>query len=91
MSSQYVDNALLVLRQRLDTEHPAYDTSPEVRAALTSIRNYLHTWVLPVIEVAAGRNTDMREYVNRDAAHVRMVMREHIPHPELALKDKNKR
>jgi len=88
---QYVDNALLVLRARLDTEHPAFDTSPEVHAALASIRDYMCTWVLPVISVAAGHDAEMREHVNRDAFEVRKVLRDHVPHPELALKDENKR
>ena len=89
--SQYHLNALLVLRKRLDVEHLTFDAVPEVRAALMSIRNYIHVWVLPVISVAEGHDPQLREWVNKDAAKIRKAIRDHIPHPELALCDTNRR
>ncbi len=84
MSTQYVTNALLVLRTKIDPKHPAFQGSGEVRAALTSIRGYIDASVLPIVTVAEGRFPEMRAHINRDALHVRKVMREAMLSPKEA-------
>ena|GEM_PF-3860254 len=85
MSTQYVTNALSVLRTKIDPEHPAFEGSDEVRAALMSIRGYIEAWAPPIITVAEGRFPEMRPHINRDAAHVRKAMREGLFPPKQAL------
>jgi hypothetical protein len=83
VSTQYVTNPLIVLRSRLDVEHASFDASAEVRAALTSIKPYIEMWVLPVINVAEGRNIEMRERIIRDALQIRKELRDKLfPEPE---------
>lgn len=69
-SVQYRDNAILVAIAMLDTTHPGFDASEEVRQALNSLplAGYLHAYVLSALHTAAG---DLDYKWNRSACNER--------------------
>jgi len=68
---QYLQDALLVLQAKLDPDHPGFTADKSVREALRSIRPYLQTWVLPLVEVAQGEHRWQREGIAVQADRVR--------------------
>jgi hypothetical protein len=73
---QYQRDAITTLRARLDTRDPGHgDASEEVEALLNDprLRCWLDSWVLPLLDVAAGDQWHgQRDYVARDANRVRI-------------------
>jgi hypothetical protein len=69
--------ALALLRSRLDPRNPMFSADTVVRDALTSIRPYLDSWVLPLIEFAAEGEQwhGQAEGIARDYAQRREAVR----------------
>jgi hypothetical protein len=74
--TQYQQDAIDVLRARLDVNHPFFCATAEVARALKDARIYIDSWVLPLLDVIEGGSFyGHREYVARDAASARIALR----------------
>jgi len=73
--AQYQQDALLVLRTRLNPHDPCNTASDEIKAHLRAIEPWLSTWVLvPVDTIDSNRGYEhqwMREATARDADRIR--------------------
>jgi hypothetical protein len=68
---QYRRDALTLIRSRLDTSDPGFNGSADIRAALDDARSYLQAWVFPMIDLAAGIESEaMRRDARAEAAAV---------------------
>lgn len=73
---RYQQDALLVLRTRLDPRNPANTSTAEIKAHLTAIQPWLDSWVLPAVNAMASGNAYserwIREAVTSWAAQIRL-------------------
>jgi hypothetical protein len=73
--AQYQQDALEVIRARLDPAHPGFTGSGPLVDALREAGPYLSSWVLPLVDLLLeGQRTGdtaLLEQLRRDAARVR--------------------
>jgi hypothetical protein len=71
--AQYQQDALDLLRARLDPDDPGHAASAEVTQHLREMDVYLDSWVLSLIDVIAGKQDyyGQRDGIAAEARHVR--------------------
>lgn len=74
--TQYQEDALLVLRTRLNPHDPCNTASDEVKAHLRAIVPWLDTWVVPHLDTidssASSAQRWLREKTEDEARHIRL-------------------
>ena len=73
---QYQQDALLVLRTRLDPECPENQATEEIKTHLRALRVYLDAWVMPALDAMEGiSGSGYDPWLRRDMHRQAITMR----------------
>jgi len=86
--TQYQQDALLVLRTRLNAHDPCNTASDEIKAHLRAIDPWLSTWVMTAVDTIDSNcgyeHQWMREATAREAGHIREAQAKLKQNPQVS-------